>query len=213
MINTKTDDLSLFSDKVIRQMELQHEAEGLCIELYKRSASKRESLDKLLKMSKIEQKNSTFWIAVGRSGLAAKFAAMRETQIEIGNIYIAGDATTPRVKHGDVVMVVSISGETQTPKNLVMQYKAYGATVIAFTAHQESSIGNVADLVIHIPDKNQILVEFPEFAEKIKQIKNFAPLGTIPEQYVIRLLDSVTTEIMTMLGKEEKDLKFVHQIE
>jgi len=202
-----------FEDGVVLQMELLHEAEGICISYFKENVKKRQSIKEFFEKINKRSDNNIFCIGVGRSGLAVKTFAMRLTQMEYKRVYVSGETTTPAVKKDDIVVVISSSGETETVRNLVMKYKAYGAIVVALCAHKESTIGNVADLFIHIPDKSQILLDNPGFAARVKAIKNWAPLGTISEKFTIKFLDAFVTELMTATGKTEKDLKFVHQIE
>ena len=202
-----------FEDGVIIQMELLHEAEGICISYFKENIKKKQSIREFFERISRKTDNNIFCIGVGRSGLAVRTFAMRLTQMEYRRVYVSGETTTPAVKKDDIVVVISSSGETETVRNLVMKYKAYGAIVVALSAHKESTIGNVADLFIHIPDKNQILIDNPGFAAKVKDLKNWAPLGTVSEDFAIKFLDAFVTELMTVTGKTEKDLKFVHQIE
>lgn len=135
-----------FEDSVIFQIELLHEAEGICISYFKENAKKKQAIKEFFEKISKKSDNNIFCIGVGRSGLAVRTFAMRLTQMEYRRVYVAGETTTPAVKKDDIVVVISSSGETETVRNLVMKYKAYGAIVIALSAHKESTIGNVADL-------------------------------------------------------------------
>lgn len=182
------------------------EAMGICLNYLK-----PEDIAKIKKQMDISP--NVFLLGAGRSGLTIKAFGMRVAQMKIlgKNIYIAGETTTPAPIEGDFALVASSSGESAV--NLATQYKAYGAKLGLLGAHRESAIGTMAgDLFIHIADKNQILIDYPEFAARIKTIKNWAPLGTIPEIFALVLLDAIISEWMNELNMDDSKLKRGHQI-
>ncbi len=196
------------ANAVIEKMRLEAEIFALCVPYI--NPKMIEKLEHLMKSGK-----NFFLLGAGRSDLSGKAFGMRFAQTDIKGIkiYIVGETTTIAPKKGDVVIAISTSGETQKVKNLAMQYKAHGAKIALLGAHKASSIGNIADVFVRIPDKNQVLLDNPEFAAKIAKFKNWAVLGTISETFALIFLDSIASEIMTAYGKEESDLEAAHQIE
>ncbi len=195
-----------FGENSIEISKLLIEAMRICLNYLK-----PEDIAKVKKQ--IDISPNIFLLGVGRSGLAMKAFGMRAAQMKIlgKNIYIAGETTTPAPIEGDLALVASSSGESAV--NLATQYKAYGATLGLLGAHPESAIGTMAgELFIHIADKNQILIDYPEFGAKMKTIKNWAPLGTLPEIFALVLLDAIISEWMNELNMDDSKLKRGHQI-
>ncbi len=88
-----------------------------------------------------------FVFGEGRSGLALRMGAMR--LVHLGKlVHIVGDATTPAILGGDLLIVASGSGETAVTALITEQAGATGAEVLAFTANAESRIAKAADQVI-----------------------------------------------------------------
>lgn len=200
------EELLKFGTQTVGQMDLLIEGLAIC-----RSYIKPQSIADF--MGLVQETNNLFFLGIGRSGLASKMGGMRTIQIEIPgkNIYIAGETTTPAAKPNDLVVVVSSSGESAS--NLAMRYKARGAKLALLGSHKASSIGAIAEVFVHLPDKNQILIDNPEFAIKVKKQKNWALLGTITEICTILFLDAFLSEWTSAIGKSESDLQRVHQIE
>lgn len=172
---------------------------------------KSESIEQLLR--EIEGANSVFVVGVGRSGEIAKCYAMRETQMDLlyKKIYVAGESTTPAIKRGDAAIGITSSGETDSVNNLLAKYKKKGARIIIVTSKSSSTAGKMADVIINIPDKAQVLGDHPDFEEEVAKIGTFAPLGTIPEIMSLIFFDAFIAEWMKKLGISEDQLKIVHQ--
>ncbi len=90
----------------------------------------------------------------GRVGLACKGFAMR-----LGHLgktaFTIGDSTIPSVGKGDLVIVGSSSGETQTVYDVAALGKKKGTHVVLITASPDSRMGTLADsvVVLHAPTK------------------------------------------------------------
>lgn len=95
-----------------------------------------------------------FLTGMGRSGLITRPFAMRLIQLGI-NSYIAGDDTTPAISDRDLLIAISGSGETNITKHIVSKAKQLGAKVFLLTIHEKSSIGNISDLIVILPDSPQ----------------------------------------------------------
>lgn len=164
-------------------------------------------------LREVEGANAVIMVGVGRSGEIAKCCAMRETQMDLlfKRIYVAGESTTPAAKRGDLAIGVTSSGETDTVNNLLAKFKKKGTRIVVVTSNADSTAGRMADLIINIPDKIQIMKMSPEFAKEIEKIGTFAPLGTIPEIMSLIFFDAFIAEWMKKLSITEDQLKIVHQ--
>ena len=86
----------------------------------------------------------------GRAGLTIRVLSMDCSQMGL-RTHIVGDASTPAVKEGDLVVIGSGSGETETMKVIAARAKKFGAKLGLITGKRDSSIGQLADYEIYIP--------------------------------------------------------------
>lgn len=90
-----------------------------------------------------------FVAGAGRTLLFLKALGMNLMQI--GKLsYAVGEIATPSIRKGDVLICASWSGTTRVTNIFVQQAKKEGATIIAFTAHKDSPLGEAADILIEI---------------------------------------------------------------
>ncbi len=140
-----------------------------------------------------------FVYGVGRSGLVGKAFAMRLVQMGFQTFFI-GETITPIVKKGDVVIVISNTGQTMSAVQTANISGRVGAKIVAVTGNSQSKLGHAADIIIPIElvrDRNR---------------REYAPLGTLFEDATLILLDSVVAVIMKRTGQSEKDMKQRHSI-
>jgi 6-phospho-3-hexuloisomerase len=97
-----------------------------------------------------DERRRWFFTGQGRSGRAAAMAAMR--LMHLGRrTHLVGEASAPAVRAGDGLLVISGSGRTQVSVGFARIARAEGATVVALTAHPDSALGELADVVFPIP--------------------------------------------------------------
>lgn len=72
--------------------------------------------------------------------------------MQIGKLsYAVGEIATPSIRKGDVLICCILEpGTTRVTNIFVQQAKKEGATIIAFTAHKDSPLGEAADILIEI---------------------------------------------------------------
>ena len=99
---------------------------------------------------RVLQAQRVFVLGAGRSGLAMRMFALRLMQLG-WTVHVVGDATTPAIAPGDLLIVGSASGETAGVATLVRLAREAGAQVAALTAEPDSSIGRMADHCVKIP--------------------------------------------------------------
>lgn len=145
------------------------------------SASAAEGLeDEILAADRV------FVVAAGRSLLAVKFFAMRLMQIGI-TCFVVGEVTTPSVRNGDLLLVVSGSGETRGLMAVAEKARSAGARVAVVTENESSTLGRFADRVmtIAVPDTAGEDADF-----------GVVPHGNYLEPTVIVVLDAVVCDLM-----------------
>jgi 6-phospho 3-hexuloisomerase len=87
-----------------------------------------------------------FFAGIGRSEPVARSAAMKLLQPGF-QAYVAGDATTPVIEEGDLLIAISRSGASPTTFNMASTAKDSGARVVLLTGRSISRIGDIADMV------------------------------------------------------------------
>jgi 6-phospho-3-hexuloisomerase len=94
--------------------------------------------------------NRVFLTGAGRTGLALKMVAMRLMHLGLA-VHVAGDATTPAIGPGDLLLVASGSGTTAGPVHAAEVAVKTGARVLALTATPTSRLGMLAKALVVIP--------------------------------------------------------------
>ena len=86
----------------------------------------------------------------GRAGNVIKLMSMNCSQLGL-KTFVVGDHSTPSIHEGDLLIIGSGSGETDTMKILAEQAKQHGATLALVSGNPESTMGKLADLNIKVP--------------------------------------------------------------
>lgn len=98
----------------------------------------------------IAKANRVFVTGWGRAGNVAGILGMDMSQI--GKlVYRVGDNNTPSIHEGDILLVMSGSGNTKTISIIASEAKAFGAEVGLISTSAESIIGEIADYNVVIP--------------------------------------------------------------
>jgi len=140
-----------------------------------------------------------FLYGVGRSGLIAKAFAIRLVQMGL-EVFFVGETVTPIVEEGNVVIIVSYTGETMSATQTANIVRRIGAKVVAITAHGHSKLAVASNLVIEInPPKDE-------------DRKRLAPLGTLFEDATLVYLDGIVATLMEKLGQSEGSMRKRHSI-
>ena len=161
----------------------------------------------------ITTEDNIFVTGAGRSGLAAKAFAMRLMHLGLSS-YVVGETISPAINAGDCILAISGSGETNTIVTAAKISKKRGAKVLALTSYPESSLGQLADGIIHVKGRTKVEVDDENYLKR--QIKgnytSLTPLGTAFELTSLVFLDGLVSELMETMGKTEQDLKNRHTV-
>jgi 6-phospho-3-hexuloisomerase len=136
-----------------------------------------------------------FVAGAGRSGFMAKSFAMRMMHVGL-NPYVVGETVTPNLEEGDLFIVGSGSGETKSLVAMAEKAKSIGASVAAVTIVPNSSIGQLADIVIEIPAQTK--------ADTSN--KSIQPMGSLFEQSLLLFYDSLILHIMEKRGMDSVNM-------
>jgi 6-phospho-3-hexuloisomerase len=116
-------------------------------------------------ITEIDRAPRIFGCAVGRSGFILRGFLMRLMHLGM-TVFVVGETITPRLAPGDLLIVISGSGETPQPREVLRRANAVGARTLAITAAPDSTIGREAQVVVHIPGTTKLtLAQEPASAQ------------------------------------------------
>lgn len=137
-----------------------------------------------------------FVAGVGRSGMAARGFAMRLMHLGL-TAYMCGETVTPGIKAGDLLLVVSGSGETSSPASMAQKAREQGADVALVTVRPDSTIGRLAKTVLQVPAPT------PKAENSFQSIQ---PMGSLFEQSCGLILDGLVMVLMERLGENGDEM-------
>ena len=140
-----------------------------------------------------------FVYGVGRSGLVGKAFAVRLVQMG-KDVHFVGDTTTPIVEQSNLVIIISNTGETMSAVQTANIVGRIGAKVVAITSAPHSKLASAATIVLEVSPRRD------------EQKRKLAPLGTLFEDAVFLMLDSLVPMIMGRMGQTEASLRRRHAI-
>ncbi len=144
------------------------------------------------------QSNRIFVYGAGRSGLVAKAFAIRLVHLGF-QTFVIGETISAPVTKGDLVIIVSGSGETIPAVMTAEIAHDIGAKVVSITAKKRSEIAKYADVTLFISSNcNE------------EERKKYAPLGTLFEASVWIILDSIIADLMHSKNETEEDMRSRH---
>jgi 6-phospho-3-hexuloisomerase len=141
----------------------------------------------------IESSSRIFVAGAGRSGLCMKAFGMR--LMHLGKtVHVVSETTTPSIAASDLLILGSGSGRTTSLLAMAEQAKRRGAQVLLFTTDAESPLAKLSNLRVVIPA--------PSFrvTDETHDSKSIQPLGTLFEQSMFILCDSLILGIMQQTG-------------
>lgn len=143
--------------------------------------------------------HAIFVYGVGRSGLVGKSFSIRLVQMGL-DVHFVGDTTTPIVEKGDLLLVISNTGETMSAAQTANIVGRIGATVITVTSNQHSKLGRASNIIVEIQ------------TSKNEERRRLAPLGTLFEVASMIYLDSLVPMLMAKLDQTEGSMRKRHAI-
>jgi 6-phospho-3-hexuloisomerase len=140
-----------------------------------------------------------FVYGAGRSGIIGRAFAMRLVQLGL-SAYVIGESTTPIVRAGDAVFILSGRGESYSSIQTANIVRREGAHLIVLTGLGTSKLAHAANLAVPI--------DLPEERERVR----LAPLGTLFESASLRFCDALVAELMAARGESEESMRRRHAI-
>lgn len=128
----------------------------------------------------------------GKVGLMARTFAMRLGHLGL-KAYTLGDSTLPGIREGDLLLVCSGSGETQTIYDLAVIGKKNGARLALVTGNPDSRIGRLADTVVKM--------QAPSKTKPVEGFISIQPMTTLNEQCLLIFFDALVLILMNKMGE------------
>lgn len=160
-------------------------------------ATEDSLVDKIVEA--VDKANRIFITGAGRSGLVSRFFAMRLMHSGY-KVYMVGEIVTPSIQAGDLFLVISGSGGTETLMPLVRKAKSMGAQVAVISMKSKSPMAELADLVCPIGSGD----------ENSFGIVKGMPMGTVFELSTLVFLEAIVSKIVHDKGLTEEGMRALH---
>ena len=155
-----------------------------------------ESYDEKL-TAMLDEAARIFIAGAGRSKLVGNFFAMRLVHGGY-NVNVVGEIVTPSIQQGDLLIVISGSGETEQLVAFTKSAKKIGAKIMLISAQSKSTIGDMADGVFQIGRS--------DLYGKVVGM----PMGTVFELSTLLFLESTISHIIHEKGIPEEIMRSRH---
>ncbi|MFA5983371.1 MAG: 6-phospho-3-hexuloisomerase [Methylococcaceae bacterium] len=145
----------------------------------------------------LDKASRIFVSGAGRSGLIGRFFAMRLMHSGY-DVSVVGEIVTPSIKKGDLLIVISGSGETEQLIAFTKKAKEIGAQIVLISAKSDSTIGDLADAVFQVGK-----------AEQYGKVKGM-PMGTVFELSTLLFLEAMISHVIHEKGIAEEEMRSRH---
>jgi 6-phospho-3-hexuloisomerase len=113
--------------------------------------------------------------------------------------FVIGESITAPVQKGDLVVIISGSGETIPAVMTAEIARNLEASVVSITGKKKSDIARFADVTLYISASCSDV-----------ERKKYAPLGTLFEASVWILLDGLVADLLKSKKETEEDMRGRH---
>lgn len=160
-----------------------------------------EQLNKMIEA--ILNANHIFTAGAGRSGVAIRAFTNRLMHLgfSVSNI---GEITTPHSAPGDLLIIGSGSGETESLISLAKKAQKGGVEIAVITMDENSTIAKMAKVVVVLP------VVSPKLKNKGISITSTQPMGSAFEQMMFLTYDGIIMELMDRMGQTSDEMFLRH---
>ncbi len=151
-----------------------------------------------------------FVAGAGRSGLVMRAFAMR--LMHLGkDVHVVGDVTAPPLGRGDLLVIGSGSGKTESMVGVAGRAAAAGARVALITSAILGPLAALAHLRVRMPPiLPPELLSAPQAGTHADPAL-FQPMRTLFEQALLLWLDGVVVALMAPLGATPEAMEARHQ--
>ncbi|NOT83383.1 MAG: 6-phospho-3-hexuloisomerase [Methylococcaceae bacterium] len=148
-------------------------------------------------VQRLDAAKRIFIAGAGRSKLVGNFFAMRLVHSGY-DVSVVGEIVTPSIKAGDLLIIISGSGETEQLIAFTKSAKKIGANIILISAKGSSTIGDLSDAVFQIGSSEQY--------GKVLGM----PMGTVFELSTLIFLEATISHVIHEKGIPEEKMRERH---
>lgn len=142
----------------------------------------------------IKKAKHIFTAGAGRSGLAIRGFTNRLMHLGL-SVSMVGEISNPHTKNGDLLIIGSGSGETDSLVAMAKKAKNNGVKIALITMDIESTIAKLADIVVILPGVS------PKLKNAGINITSIQPMGSAFEQISFITYDAIIMELMDQLNE------------
>ncbi len=151
--------------------------------------------DKMVGM--LDAAKRIFIAGAGRSKLVGNFFAMRLVHAGY-DVSVVGEIVTPSIKAGDLLIIISGSGETEQLIAFTKSAKKVGAKIVLISSRASSTIGDMAEAVFQVGKQ--------ELYGKVVGM----PMGTVFELSTLCFLEAIVSHMIWEKGIPEEVMRERH---
>ncbi len=153
-------------------------------------------------VEKLEARHLCFFAGLGSSHEVARMTAVRVGHVKraVGDqVFVARETSTPSPRAGDLLIVISNSGETEIVAGWCKNFKRMGGVIAAVVGNPDSTIASLADVVLPIqtprelgkPNRFYITAAITLSPLPIMLIERLERIGFKLPEYIIRWYQSL----------------------
>lgn len=143
--------------------------------------------------------NHIFTAGAGRSGAAIRAFTNRLMHLGL-SVSNVGEISSPHTREGDLLLIGSGSGETESLVAMAKKAKRNGVKLAVVTMDENSTIANLADAVIILPGVS------PKLKSQGMEITSIQPMGSAFEQISFLAYDGMVMELMECMGESSDSM-------
>lgn len=143
-----------------------------------------------------------FIVGAGRSGFAARAFSNRLMHLGFDSRFV-GEPTTPSIRKGDLLIIGSGSGKTESLVTMAKKAKSEEAKLATITISPEGEIGSMADAYIQIPG-------ISSRGPVVEKAPSIQPNGSSFEQLAWLVYDSMIIDLKKQTNQEQGDMDHRH---
>jgi len=135
----------------------------------------------------------------GRSGLAISAFANRLMHLGF-SVSLIGEITAPHTAEGDLLIIGSGSGETESLVSLAQKAKKQGISVALVTMNSRSALAKLADVCVELPGVS------PKTRNSEASIASIQPMGSAFEQMLLLSCDGMILRLMELTNQTSEEM-------
>ncbi|MFC1825796.1 6-phospho-3-hexuloisomerase [Thermodesulfobacteriota bacterium] len=151
----------------------------------------------------IQNAKAIFFAAQGRAGFILRCFCMRLMHLGFP-VYFCGETITPAIADGDLLIIMSGSGETASTLEAVKSGKEHQASTYGILGNLDSKIAALVDNSIHIPGTTKL--------QRNNEPDSLQMAGSLFEQFAFFFLEAVVLELYLQRKKDIGSISSRHAV-